>query len=65
MGSPWSGGQWVVRGAGVSLFNSPSLRSYIKHLKEWFHQNLNTLKSIKKNLAASGFFNPFLGVLIS
>ena len=24
-GSPRSGGQWVVRGAGVSLFNSPIL----------------------------------------
>ena len=27
MGSPWSGGQWVVRGVGVSLFNSPQPRS--------------------------------------
>ena len=30
MGSPRSGGQWVVRGVGVSLFNSPHETGFVK-----------------------------------
>ena len=39
-----------------------SLRSYIKHSKERFLLFRNTSKLVKKNSAASHFFNLLLGV---
>ena len=42
---------------GISLIIN-ALRSYVKHSKECFIRYPNTSKSVKKNSAASRFFNP-------